>query len=476
MTKKAKKIISLTSAFFCAVGSLTLFPSVSGGAESALPVYADGNELFETELYLGAWCEPNGTDEAFERYKEIGFNVMYLMNKVQYNSSTLDHYLKMGEKHDVKMIIANGANRAAPTSLRYQTAFSLADYPAFYGIHACDEPQGDGTKRDETAPNYKPEVAATEKTGWKEYNTIYDYMYAEYEYLEETYPGKYYSNVLNFSPEKGGFGHGSMNAYVTHVLSKMDKEDRVLEYDKYPYSYDARMGNGFRDTFHWNFLETAKIAKEYEVGKRVFYYQQWFPYALRSQLSTQELTYQFYTAMCFGFNGFVAYKYASYWTDYNDIVDFTMNSAWGETELNYYNQMAFDEIKKFDHIYLNFADNWEGIIKVKGTEYSSPLLEKGLGRLTGEGVLSTHEGIESISASHDTLVGAYKDGDGRNGYMISNQSYSLDRMTDTVSVKFKNAKKALVIEKGEQKEVELVNGQYTVQLAPGSGVFVIPLA
>ena len=359
MTKKAKKIISLASAFFCAVGSLTLFPSISGGAESTVPVYADGNELFKTEFYLGSWCEPNGTDEAFERYKEIGFNVMYLMNEVQYNTSTLDHYLKMGEKHDVKMVIANGANRATPTSLRYQTAFSLADYPAFYGIHACDEPQGDGTKRDETAPNYKPEVAATERTGWKEYNTIYDYMYAEYEYLEETYPDKYYSNVLNFSPDKGGFGYGSMDAYVTHVLSKMDKEDRTLEYDKYPYAYDARTGNGFRDTFHWNFLETAKIAKEYEVGKRVFYYQQWFPYALRSQLSTQELTYQFYTAMCFGFNGFVAYKYASYWTDYNDIVDFTMNSAWGETELNYYNQVAFDEIKKFDHIYLNFADNWE---------------------------------------------------------------------------------------------------------------------
>ncbi|MBQ4269458.1 MAG: hypothetical protein IJB97_07425 [Clostridia bacterium] len=330
--------------------------------------------------------------------------------------------------------------------------------------------------RSGTAPNYKPEVEATEKTGWKEYNTIFDYMYAEYEYLEETYPDKYYSNVLNFSPEKGGFGHGSLNGYVTQVLSKMDKEDRVLEYDKYPYSYDQRLGKGFRNSFHWNFLEIAKVSKEYEVGKRVFYYQQWFPYALRSQLSTQEITYQFYTAMCFGINGFVAYKYASYWTDYNNLVDFTMNSAWGETELNYYNQTAIEEIKKFDYVYLNFADRWEGIIKVKGTEYSSPLVTPGLDRLTGEGVLASHEGIESIAATHDTLVGAFKDGDGRNGYMITNQSYSLDRMTDTVSVQFKNAKKALVVENGEQKTVELEKGKYTVQLAPGSGVFVIPVA
>ena len=131
MQKKTKKIISLVSAFCCAAGSFAMFSSVFGGAESTLPVYADGDELFKTEFYLGAWCEPNGTDEAFERYKEVGFNVVYLMNEVPYNSSVLDHYLKMGEKHGIKMIIANGANRSSPTSLRYQTAYSLADYPAF---------------------------------------------------------------------------------------------------------------------------------------------------------------------------------------------------------------------------------------------------------------------------------------------------------------------------------------------------------
>ncbi|MBR6703067.1 MAG: hypothetical protein IKL76_00740 [Clostridia bacterium] len=472
MNKKNVKKLSIAVATLCASGSLVYFSNVSGGAEGAIPVYADGNELFKTELYLGAWCEPEGTDEAFERYKEIGFNVMYLMNEVRYNTNTLAHYLNMGEKHDIKMIIANGTNRGDPISLRYQTKFSLENYPAFYGLHAIDEPQGDGTNRDES----KPEVKATEKTGGIAYTTIYDYMLAEYEYLEETYPNKYYSNVLNFSPEEGGFGYGTLNAYATHVLSKMDKEDRTIEYDKYPYAYETKTGNAFRTTFHWNFLEAARVAKQYEVGKRVFYYQQWFPYALRSQLSTQELTYQFYTGMCFGFNGFVAYKYASYWKDYNDMVDFTMNSAWGETELNYYNQVAFNEIKKFDHIYLNFANNWEGILKVKGTEYSSPLVTPSLDRLTGDYVLSSHEGIESITATHDTLVGAYKDGDGRNGYMISNQSYTLDRMKDTVSVQFKNATKALVIEKGEQKTVNLENGKYTVKLAPGSGVFVIPVA
>ncbi|MDY4895244.1 MAG: hypothetical protein SO532_05080 [Candidatus Borkfalkiaceae bacterium] len=475
MNEKMKKIISLAMTSFCVAGSLVMFSDVSGKAETIAPVYADGNEVFKTEFFLGAWCEPSATDESFEKYKDVGFNAMYLMNEVQYNSSALVRYLQMGKKHEIKMVIANGANRASPTSLRYQTKYSLADYPAFYGIHACDEPQGDGTKRDESAPNYKPEVEACEKTGGLAYNTIYDYMYAEYQYLNEMYPGKYYSSVLNFSPDKGGFGYGSMDAYAAKVLSGMKKEDRTIEFDKYPYTYDSRVGNGFRNELYWNFLNVANVAKEYEVGKRVFYYQQWFPYALRSQLSAQEITYQLYTAMCFGINGFVAYKYASYWTDYNDLVDFTMNSAWGETELNYYNQIALEEIKKFDNVYLNFADRWEGVLKVKGTEYSSPLMSAGLARLSGNGVLSSCDGIESISATHDTLVGAYKDGEGRNGYMITNQSYSLDRMTDTVSVTFKNAKNAIVIENGEQKTVELKNGTYVAELAPGAGAFIIPL-
>ena len=82
MNKKTVKKLSIVVATLCASGSLVYFSNVSGGAEGAIPVYADGNELFKTELYLGAWCEPEGTDEAFERYKEIGFNVMYLMNEV----------------------------------------------------------------------------------------------------------------------------------------------------------------------------------------------------------------------------------------------------------------------------------------------------------------------------------------------------------------------------------------------------------
>ncbi|MBQ8685478.1 MAG: hypothetical protein IJ514_04865 [Clostridia bacterium] len=475
MKKRRVKQIALVAATTLASGYLGLFPSVSGGATATAPVYADGNELFKTEFFVGAWCEPNCTDEAFALYKQCGFNVMYLMDEVQPNTPALVKYLEMGEKHGIKMIVANGANRKSPTSLRYQTKFSLADYPAFYGIHTCDEPQGDGTKRDETAENYVPEVAATARTGGLAYNTIYDYMYAEYEYLEATYPDKYCAAVINFSPDVGGFGYGAMDAYKTHVLAKMDVEDRAIEFDKYPYCYDSRGGAGYLDSFLWNFYECAKIAKEYEVGKRVFYYQQWFPFALRSQLSAQEITYQLYTAMCFGFNGFVAYKYASYWRDYDDFKNFTMNSAWGQTELNYYNQAAFEEVKKFDYIYLNFADNWEGVMTVKGTEYSSPLLTPALNRLTGEHILASHEGIESVTATHDTLVGAYKDGEGRNGYMIANQSYSLDRMTDTVSVKFKNAAKALVVEKGEQKTVDLNDGVYTASIAAGSGVFVIPL-
>ena len=124
-----------------------------------------------------------------------------------------------------------------------------------------------------------------------------------------------------------------------------------------------------------------------------------------------------------------------------------MNSAWGETELNYYNQVALNEIKNFDYIYLNFADDWQGVMKVPGSEYTDGAMGN-FSYLTGEYVLDSYAGISAVSATQDTIIGVMKDKEGRDGYMLSNQSFTLDRRTDTVSVTFANATHALVVEKG----------------------------
>ena len=59
--------------------------------------------------------------------------------------------------------------------------------------------------------------------------------------------------------------------------------------------------------------------------------------------------------------------------------------------------------------------------------------------------------------------------------MITNFTDPKDDRTDTVSLTFNNAKYAAVYHKGETTVYTLVNGGFTVTLASGDGVFVVPL-
>ena len=68
-----------------------------------------------------------------------------------------------------------------------------------------------------------------------------------------------------------------------------------------------------------------------------------------------------------------------------------------------------------------------------------------------------------------------KDSQDRTGYMITNQAYTFRRKSNKVKVKFNGATKALVVEKGVTKAVELVNGVYETEIGCGSGLFIIPV-
>ena len=441
----------------------------SSVAESVKPEYSNGTELFEKEFMLGAWAEPELSDVRFQRFKDIGFNTMYLLNETNYNTTRLLAYLDKCEDYNLKAILSMGMNRTDPISIKTQKT-SLIDYPAFYGVHTVDEPLGDGSVRDEN------EVVAKEKTNWETYNTIYDYMYAEYEYIRDTYPGRYCGAVIANGQYAGEFGYGSLSAYTTKVLSKMNVEDRTLEYDAYPLQVDKNGAPYLQSSWLFRSYQNAEVAKDYNVPKKTLYYQQEWNYKLREWIGVPELLNQLYTGMCFGVNGLVAFKYDSYWRDYLKEDVFFMASAWGESELCYYNQKAFEEIKKFDHIYLDFVDDWQGVMKVRGTSANDNAEYRFAEQsLQGKYVLQSYAGLKSIETTEDALVGIMKDKEGRDGYMITNQAFTLDKLTNKVKVSFNGGfKKAIVILNGEETVVDLVNGTCEFTLASGGGAFVIP--
>ena len=472
ITKNNRKTaIALSLLLSC--GTFATFVNSSATAETTIPVYEDGTEIFEKELFLGAWSEPKLTDEDFQMYKDAGFNAMYIDNAMMYNSPSFKACLDMCYEYGIKAIAMQGANGRAPISIRCQKN-SLEDHPAFYGVMMCDEPQGDGT----TVSTVKAAIDLTKENGeykyTQTYDNIYKYMLDEYEYVKANQTffnnAKYCSVILNEGPNVGDFGYGSTKGYGEQVLANMDPEYRAVEYDKYPYVVLRDGTFSIYKDHLWLNMRIADLCKEYGVGKRVYYYQQYWPTEMREFITVQELTYQLYTAMSFGVNGFVA----SNWSDYNSLDYLYTNSVWGPREFYYYNQVALSEIKKFDHIYLEFADNWVGIMPIVGSEESAAD-DLGYDYLTGPNVLSSYQGIESITASQDALVGIMKDSENRTGYMISNQAYTLKRKSNKVKVKFSSAKKALVVENGEAKEVDLIDGVYEVEIGCGSGVFVVPV-
>lgn len=475
--KNTKKIaVALTALLFCS--TFSVFLNSSAIAEPELPVYTEGNQLWEKEFFLGSWCQPSATDEDYQTYKDAGFNAMYIDNSAVYNTPTFKAALDKCAKYELKAISMQGANSRSPVSIKAQSQ-SLENHPAYYGVMMCDEPQGDGT-------TYAPvKACVTTKRGadgnlqyTEQHDNIFKYMYSEYEYLKANQKhynnAKYCSVVLNEGPAVGSFGYGCTKGYGEVVLKNMDPEYRAVEFDKYPYLVlkDGTFSM-YQDSL-WFQMHMADFCKQYNVGKRVYYYQQYWPTEMRQFITVQELTYQLYTAMAFGVNGFVAWMYQSNWDDYNALdYGYTM-SVWGAREYYLYNQQALTEIKNFDHIYLEFADNWLGVMPVVGSENSEANF-MGFNLLTGNSVFTSYEGIENVTASQDTLIGVMKDSQDRTGYMITNQAYTFRRKSDKVKVKFNGATKALVVEKGVTKAVELVNGVYETEIGCGSGVFVIPV-
>ena len=89
--------------------------------------------------------------------------------------------------------------------------------------------------------------------------------------------------------------------------------------------------------------------------------------------------------------------------------------------------------------------------------------------------LTSIDRIRSVVATRDTLVSSFKDNNGYDGFMVVNYSDPYYRKSDDVSIRFNNATKAIVWNRGESKVVDLTNGTLNYKLLSGDWAFVIPV-
>ena len=198
---------------------------------------------------------------------------------------------------------------------------------------------------------------------------------------------------------------------------------------------------------------------------------------LRNLNNIADLRFQIYSGMAFGVKEFIYYSYAS---------------DTGEADEHYslFNQQTqeytwvYDAAKKVNNevhgIEKNYLDyGWQQVMYVEGTED----LNKNNTLFRNVTNASSLSGINSVSGTQDTLVGAFTANNGTkaaasrtNAYMVVNASNPTDNATNTVTMKFDSASAVSVCKNGKQTIIPISSNQYTFMLNPGEGAFIIPLA
>ena len=436
-------------------------------------------------LSIGAYCGPRRgtaayttdwrTDEQFAQYAEAGFNmVISELDAVygkNYNSagtesvvknfsgSDLDKYMNLANKYGIDVIVGsqalnnvlNGATTLENADVELTTMLSaLRDKTNFKGIMMSDEPGTSCLSNYRTVSKYLNTKSAMQ--GKTMFTSLYPYCTDERAFgsIQGTDKEEKYMNYLK-----------EFGSYMG-----------LVNYDFYPFEQDNSKQDSMRSDYFKN-LEMAALTAQ-ETGESGVTIQAFASYNKTTGIySARKLdkkayyTYQLYASLAYGMKNIT---YFSYWNHYyaesgSETLSYNMINADGSKNETVYNfvKEANTEIRGFDKVYMDF--NWQGTMKVAGSDNDGLLAEMSD---------YTNPHIASVTATNDTIIGCLKDSKGYDGFMLVNATDPSDRLSSQVTVTFKDAQKAIVYVEGVKGEVELTDGKYTVTLAPGAGVFVIP--
>ncbi len=469
------------------------------------PTYAD-DEYIELAAYMGPrrggyrfWNgvygehpeDPAGgwdsfiTEKDFQDYIDAGFTYVlsegdgwydhtYKSNKNQsvgtFEESDLYPYMEMAEKMGLPVVAGSNflVNLASREDYRLtdehkqtidQMIQELSKYKMFKGLTLRDEPDHQWAKA---------------------FGAIQDYVWSkDPDFFFFTCMLPIYGRVSNFS---NNITDDKEAAYAEYVQAISDVTG-TFAYDHYPLYIDPIQGvSTVQADYYLNFEIVAKNAKEneYDAG---FVVQSSAWGAPEGEFSTHhprptttkaDISYQVYSALAYGM------KYLNYYTYWEHYAQGDKNYVYDamvmypkekgqeaiKTDTYYAVQAMNQELKKFDHVFLKF--DWEGTMavvpegKAKSTllscvrDYSSPR-------------------IASVTATEEAIIGCQKDENGYDGFMIVNATDPGKNISNSVTVKFKEATSAICYIEGEETKVELKDGAYTFDLKGGEGIFVIPV-
>ena len=480
-----KVLVLLLAAMFavCSVGCSKSDPAVSYAHKIGAPDYSQATG----EFAIDSWIPPKATDVGFQMYADCGYNMLHCgvtsvniggEGGVAQEQQLLENNFSLAEKYGLKVIIsmnANNMNQRTATPLRYlDTRIGTVlekwkDNDTFYGYMPYDEPYFD-RELDEQRDEDGNLVCMR-----KGYDHIADYIRDEYLYFSEKYPGKAFEVVTlgrtinpiaaNYGKSFGGDFNKAYDYYVDKVLKFLPYDERIVSFDAYPFNTDSRDGH---ITLHRGYVSSLEGLGER--AERLNTSQKWtYIQNHHSVFNTAQVLWQYYTALAYGYSHFVTYCYREEWG--NEV--FSESKKGEKTENWYYFQKAHNEIKSFENAYMQFIDGFQGAMAFEG----SARADEDPSWKHCESLLDSYDGIASVDATQDTLIGILRDGNGYDGYMITNQAMPTGNTRDDVEIRFNGATHATVYVDGKAGEtVALDGGKLALQLKAGGGAFVIPYA
>ena len=194
----------------------------------------------------------------------------------------------------------------------------------------------------------------------------------------------------------------------------------------------------------------------------------------RELTSQADIGFQVYTALAYGMKSLNWFTYWEHWDPTANIVEGTSMVQSDGTKNGHYNwiKQTHANTEKLEGVLLNY--NWLGTIELNLENYddNKDFTNEGISTYTA----ADNDRLDSLTYTGRAVVGCLQDKDGFDGYMIANAKEPHEGGSSTVSMTFHSADQAIVYgADGSVTTVDLTNGAYSVTLAAGTGVFVIPV-
>lgn len=441
-------------------------------AEIILPQYEE--QQFEI---CGLWAPHDITEEAFQLYKDAGFNVVSFTNHDEMPRSSENQYfvgskrtleaLEVCKKVGIDVYLAYGAswfNRANEGDEYFDNApFSTHhEYDEYMdiikGVHINDEPN-----KETMAQLANDDLIAD-----------YQKIYGDRKYMINLIPATAVTS-RNFKDYDE-----MLEIYGETIMSKFDNP--YICVDVYPFSNSKNP----EQMIVYNYNEIAKTAKKYG-AETSFILQSSTGSEFLPELTEADMRQQAYLAIAFGADNLQYYCYSvptHYSSDGSTVESYLynyciLNQDRTPSVIYDYVKEVNNEIQKFASAVL--AYNWNEAIGISGTldqtfRVSNIEYDKNLEKITNFTSSAHHVSTQS---TYDLVISQFASEKYGEAFMFVNFDNGKER-TNTVNTVLKDCGKVAVYGgadySGTPEVIELdSDGKFTLELEYGEGKFIVPL-